>query len=172
MKPMKRLSSLLAFSAALLCGAELAGVRAVYVMPMSHGVDQFLANRLTGSGLFQVVADPKLADGIFTDRIGDAFQVALEKISPTPKPPAEAKDADAKAEADKDDKKAKSEEERGNPALNSAFGRGKGTFFLVNAKSRAVVWSTFEPAVGSNPKELDRTATDIVLQLKKDMGQK
>jgi hypothetical protein len=176
MKPMKRLSILFACSAALLCGAELASVRAVYVMPMSHGVDQFLANRLTGSGLFQVVADPKLADTIFTDRIGDAFRVALEKISPTPKPPAEAKDADAKADkadrAGKDDKKAKSEEELGNPALNSTFGRGKGTFFLVNAKSREVVWSTFEPSAGSSAKELDRTATDIVIRLRRDMGQK
>jgi len=182
MKPMKRLSILFACSAAMLCGAELTGVRMVYVMPMSHGVDQFLANRLNGSGLFQVVADPKLADTIFTDRIGDAFRVALEAISPTPKPPAEAKDADAKADKDdkaakdakaaNDDKKARSEEERGNPALNSTFGRGKGTFFLVNAKSRAVVWSIFEPAAGSSPKDLDRAATDIVLQLKKDMGKK
>ncbi|MGA3097257.1 MAG: hypothetical protein ABSF25_12430 [Bryobacteraceae bacterium] len=173
---MKRLSILFACSAALLCGAELAGVRAVYVMPMSHGVDQFLANRLTGSGLFQVVADPKLADTIFTDRIGDAFQAALEKISPTPKPPVEAKDADAKADkggkAGTDDKKAKSDEERGNPALNSTFGRGKGTFFLVNAKSRAVLWSTFEPSTGSSARELDRTASAIVGQLKRDMGKK
>jgi hypothetical protein len=174
MKPMKRLSILLACSAALLCGADLAGVRAVYVMPMSHGVDQFLANRLAGSGMFQVVADPKLADTIFTDRIGEAFRVALEGISPTPKP--EVKEADAKADkgdkAGKDDKKAKSEEETGNPALNSTFGRGRGTFFLVNAKSRAVVWSIFEPPAGSTPKELDRIATDVIGQLKKDMGQK
>jgi hypothetical protein len=173
---MKRLSILLSCSAALLCGAELSGVRAVYVMPMSHGVDQFLANRLTNSGLFQMVADPKLADTIFTDRIGDAFRVALEEISPTPKPPAEAMEKDAKADKDdkagKDDKKVKSEDTLGNPALSSTFGRGKGTFFLVNAKSREVVWSTFEPSAGSSAKELDRTATDIVSRLKKDMGKK
>jgi hypothetical protein len=173
---MKRLSILLACSAALLCGAELSGVRAVYVMPMSHGVDQFLVNRLTNSGLFQVVADPKRADAIFTDRIGESFRLALEEISPTPKPPAADAEKDAKTEkgdkAGKDDKKAKSEEERGNPALNSTFGRGKGTFFLVNAKSRQVAWSTFEPSVGTNAKELDRMAIEIVTRLKKDMGQK
>jgi hypothetical protein len=164
MKPMKRLSILLACSAALLCGAELSGVRAVYVMPMSHGVDQFLANRLTNSGLFQVVADPKLADTIFTDRIGDAFRAALEEISPTPKPPVEEKDKE------KDDKKVKAEDKPLAPP--STFGSGKGTFFLVNAKSREVVWSTFEPSANTSPKELDRTATDIVLRLKKDMGLK
>jgi hypothetical protein len=168
MKPMKRLSILLACSAALLCGAELSSVRAVYVMPMSHGVDQFLANRLTNSGLFRVVADPKLADAIFTDRIGDAFRAALEEISPTPKPPAEDKDADAKA--GKDDKKPKSEDKP--PAPISSFGRGRGAFFLVNAKSREVLWSTFEPSADSSPKELDRTATDIVIRLKKDLGKK
>ena len=176
MKPMKRLSILFACSAALLCGAELAGVRAVYVMPMSHGVDQFLANRLTGSGLFQVVADPKLADTIFTDRIGDAFQAALEKISPTPKPPVEAKDADAKADkggkAGTDDKKAKSDEERGNPALNSTFGRGKGTVFLVETKSRQVVWSLYIQPKGTESKDMDRTASDIVSRLKKDLNPK
>ena len=168
MKPMKRLSILLACSAALLCGAELASVRAVYVMPMAQGVDQFLANRLTNSGLFQVVADPKLADTIFTDRIGDAFRTALEEISPTPKPPAEDNEKDAKA--DKDDKKTKAEDQL--PAPSSSFGRGKGTFFLVNAKSREVVWSTFEPPAGSGAKELDRTAAEIVSRLKKDLGKK
>ena len=168
MKPMKRLSILLACSAALLCGAELSSVRAVYVMPMSHGVDQFLANRLTNSGLFQVVADPKLADTIFTDRMGDALRAALEEISPTPKPPAEDKDTDSKA--GKDDKKAKSEDKP--PAPSSSFGGGKGTFFLVNAKSREVLWSTFEPCADSSPKELDRAATEIVIRLKKDLGKK
>jgi hypothetical protein len=162
MKPMKRLSILLACSAAMLCGAEFAGVHAVYVMPMARGVDQFLVNRLTGSGLFQVVADPKLADAIFTDRIDDAFRASLEEISPTPKPPAD--------EKEKDDKKAKSEDKPAAP--DSAFGRGKGTFFLVNAKSRGVVWSTFEPSADSSAKELDRTAADIVSRLRKDMGQK
>jgi hypothetical protein len=180
MKPMKRLSILLACSAAVLCAAELASVHAVYVMPMSHGMDQFLVNRLTNSGLFQMVADPKLADTIFTDGTGDAFRAKLEEISPTPKPLVEAPEKDAKAEKDdksgkdekagKDAKKFRSEDNL--PPPPSTFGRGKGTFFLVNAKSRTVVWSTFEPSVGSAAKELDRTATDIVSRLKKDMGKK
>jgi len=173
MKPMKRLSIFLACSAALLCGAELASVRTVYVMPMTRGADQYLANRLTNSGLFQVVADPKLADAIFTDRIGDAFRTALEEISPTPKPPAEDQGEDAKAGKDdkkNDAKKMKADDQA--PTPSSSFGRGKGTFFLVNAKSREVVWSTFELPVGSSAKEMDRAAAEIVSRLKKDLGKK
>ena len=43
---------------------------------------------------------------------------------------------------------------------------------MVNAKSREVVWSTFEPSAGSDAKELDRTASEIVSRLKRDMGKK
>ena len=54
--------------------AELAQVHKVYLLPMTNGMEQYLANRLTGLGVFQVVTDPKKADAIFTDRIGEAFE--------------------------------------------------------------------------------------------------
>jgi hypothetical protein len=177
MKAMKRLLLLLSCSGALLCGADLASVRAVYVMPMSRGLDQHLANRLASNRLFQVVADPKLADAIFTDRIGEAFRNALDEIAPLPKP--EAEEGKPKPEA-----KDGQQDEPSNPmladvatkmvdpALSSTFGRGKGTLFLVDAKSREVVWSTFEVPRNSNAKELDRTASDIVSRLKRDLKSK
>ena len=56
-----------------------------------------------------------------------------------------------------------------NPALSSTFGRGKGNIFLVNAKSRQVVWSTFDPSKGTLNHEMDRTASDIVSRLRKDL---
>ena len=59
-----------------------------------------------------------------------------------------------------------------NPSLSSSFGRGKGTIFLVEARSRQVVWSTFDPAKSNTGKELDRTASDIVSRLKKDLNPK
>jgi hypothetical protein len=54
--------------------ADLAGVHKVYVLPMARGLDQYLANRLTTEHVFQVVTDPKTADAVLTDRIGEGFE--------------------------------------------------------------------------------------------------
>ncbi len=151
-------------------------MRSVYLMPMTHGLDQFLANHLTANHVFQVVADPKLADAIFTDRLGEGFLNALEDFSPSPKPAAE----EAGKKEDKDKSKSENSGDAAaagsatvaNPILNSAFGRGKGNVFLVDAKSREVVWSTFENISASGTRQLDRTASDIVSRLMKDMKKK
>jgi len=167
--------------------AELAGVHKVYLMPMQHGMDQFLANRLTNQHLFEVVTDPKLADAVFTDHLGEGFEARLEDLtSPPPKPETKAKpepDSEPKA------KSAQTVSSGGapgnpmaamgdtvnklsNPAMNSSFGRGQGTLFLVNAKSKQVVWSTYAPAKDSSAKEMDRTASAIVSRLDKDLNPK
>jgi hypothetical protein len=59
-----------------------------------------------------------------------------------------------------------------NPASSSGFGRAKGTVFLVDAKSHQVVWSVFDPPKSSNDNDLDRTASDIVSRIKKDLNPK
>src|SRR5258707_14167007 len=105
-------------------GAGIAEVQSVYLLPMTGGLDQYLANRLTG--VFRVVTDPKLADAVFTDRLGEPFEHKLTELYAPP------------ADSDKDDKEAKRE----TPV--SSFGRGKGTVFLVDLKSRAVIWSSFQ----------------------------
>ena len=137
MKAMKRLFLLLSCSGALLFGADSLAVHSVYVMPMSQGMDQFLANRLAGEHTFQVVSDPKLADAVLTDRIGAALNSSLDEIAPIAQPAAEGKE-------DKDAKKQPlAMNKLDNPSLTSTFGRGKGTFFLVNAKSRrSRFWTT------------------------------
>jgi hypothetical protein len=84
---MQRIGLLLVASAGL-WSADLSAVRTVYMMPMSRGLDQYLANRLTGERVFQVVTDPKLADAVFSDRIGEAFQAQLESLLPPPEPEA------------------------------------------------------------------------------------
>ena len=56
-----------------------------------------------------------------------------------------------------------------NPASSSSFGRGKGTIFLVDRKSKEVIWSVFEPPKGSTGQQLDRGALDIVSRLKRDL---
>lgn len=174
--------------------ADLAGARTVYVLSMSRGLDQFLANRLTNEHVFQVVTDPKLADVILTDRLGEGFQIQLESISPSPdadeeddkgaKPavkgeakPAAKADSKPDAKADSSDTSASAMfsapvNKLDKQGLNSTFGRNKGTIFLVDAKSRQVIWSTFEPPRGFANKEMDRTASDIVSRLKKDMQKK
>jgi hypothetical protein len=189
MNAMKRFLLLLACSGAFAFAADLASARTVYVLSMSRGLDQYLANRLTNGHVLQVVTDPTLADVIFTDHIGDAFQAQLESISPTPV--AEEEEAppvkpDPKADAAKSDpSKADAKDappsgsmfgptvnKLANPALASTFGRNKGTIFLVDAKTREVIWSVFDPPKSFGGKEMDRTASDIVSRLKKDLQKK
>jgi hypothetical protein len=185
MKAMRRLPLLFIALATLLAAAELSDVRAVYIMPMGRGLDQYLANHLASGHVFQVVTDPKLADAMLTDRIGEQFQAQVEALLPPPPPPPDptpAKETPKEKSRDAGDRK--SDENRTplsftdtanhleNPAMNSSFGRGKGNIFLVDLKSRNVVWSVFEPARSSNNKELDHTASEIVSRLKKDLGLK
>jgi hypothetical protein len=186
---MNRFLFLLGCSGAMLCGAELSGVHSVYILPMSRGLDQYLANRLTNEHTFQVVTDPKLADAVFTDHIGESFQSQMEALYPPPPPPEkpkpEAKDKETTDAKEKKDKKhEKGEDAKGpglltdtvnklsNPALSSGFGRAKGTVFLVDAKSHQVVWSVFDPPKGTTNNDLDRTASDIVSRIKKDLNPK
>jgi hypothetical protein len=138
------------FVASMLLGAEVTAVKTVYLLPMSGGLEQYLANRLTGAQVFRVVTDPKLADAIFTDQLGESFERKLADLYP----PLEAADAD-----EKDDNKPQPHA--------SSFGRGRGTIFLVDVKSHAVIWSGYEKRVGSKPAMLDRTAVRIVQQIKK-----
>src|SRR5437867_3801980 len=80
MRIMKRICLLLCSSAALTCAADLSSVHSVYILPMARGLDQYLANRLTGEHIFQVVTDPKLADAVFTERIGEPFQAQMQNL--------------------------------------------------------------------------------------------
>ena len=178
MRPMKQLMLLICGSGALLCAADLGTARTVYVLSMSRGLDQYLANQLTSGHVLQVVTDPKLADVILTENIGEGFQAKLETISPTPEP-------DQPEAPDKDDKTADAPAPNAaNPFLGepmnkiaavgtmSSFSRNKGVIFLVDAKSRQVLWSTYAPAKSAASKDLNRTASDIVSRLKKDLKKK
>jgi hypothetical protein len=167
---MKRMKLLLFFLGSLACAAELTGVHKVYVMPMPRGLDQYLANRLVGEHVFQVVTDRKLADAVFTDRLGEGFESQLDEISPTKTTEPVAKPADnsntiSALGGDTVNKLS-------NPAQNSSFGRSRGTLFLVDAKSRAIVWSIYDPPKGVSGKQLDHIASDIVSRLKKDLNPK
>lgn len=135
---------LLAAVAATLSAGDLSGFKTVYVLPMSNGLDQYLAMHLTTDGVMQVVTDPKKADTVLTDKIGAAFEEKLDELY---------------GHAAKDD--------NGQRALQSVT-RGHGAIFLVDRKTRDVVWSTYELPKGTMPDELNRAADRIAKRLEKD----
>jgi hypothetical protein len=166
---MKRLVLLLSCSAALLCGADLASVHTVYVLKMSKGMDQYLANRLTNDHVFQVVTDPKLADAVLTDRIGESFQAKLEELFPSPEPEQPAKEKDKEQDAKPGGLFAEPMNKLASPGANSSFGQAAGTIFLVDVKSRQVLWSAYDVPKGGTSRQLDRTASDIVSRINRDL---
>jgi hypothetical protein len=127
--------------------------RTVYVLPMANGLDQYLAQRLSSDHLMKVVADPKLAEVVLTDRLDEAFEQKLAEIRTA----AANKDAATKDDKDKDDV-------RTHAAFRSS--KGKGTIFLVDAKSREVLWSDYEKVpVSSSSDILNREAERIAKKL-------
>lgn len=174
MGSMKRLAFLFSCSAAMLCAADLSGVHTVYLLKMSKGLDQFLASRLISGHVFQIVTDPKLADAIFTDQIGEGFQAKLEEIFPTPESDKPAPPPKPKKDEDEDAGPGILGGDTVNKLtpLTSSFGRAKGTIFLVDAKSRQVVWSAYQPAKAGTSKEINRAANEIVDRLQKDLKPK
>lgn len=154
--------------------AELSGSHTVYLLPMSNGLDQFIANRLVAAKAFTVVTDAQKADLIFTDRIGPVLEDRLTELFPPPTPPTPAADTATEKDKDKD-----SQSEGPGDTVNklekvgsmSVLARSKGNIFLVDVKSRDVLWSTFQQSSGSAAEDLDRTATKIVDQLSKSLKQ-
>jgi hypothetical protein len=130
--------------AGLLLAAALATGQSVYLLPMSGGLDQHLANRINESGLFQVVTDPKKAGAVFTDQVGASFEERLNALFPQAA-------GGVKAET----------------GPTSSFSRGRGTIFLVDIETREVLWSAYETPKNTTPDELDRIARRIVDELKK-----
>ena len=158
------LAGVLAFAAV---NPQLRQVNTVYILAMSGGMDQFLANQITTSGIFQVVTDPKNVDAIITDRVGETFETKLKELYPQPAPPA------APAEQNKaSDKREGVDLGAGAARVSSSTGRGKGNLFIVDRKSRTVLWSIFEPPKDSTPGELSKTAEKVVKRLKNDLSDK
>ncbi len=164
---------------------QLHEVKRVYILAMGSGMDQYLANQLTNAGLFEVVTDPKKADAIVTDNVGESFQKRLEELYPPP--PAPKKETATKPAADSgtavgisdsapNDAKAPAKKDAfadvdfsGGGSRVSSLARGKGNFFVVDRGSRIVLWSVFDRPKNSTPAELTKTAAQIVKRLKDDL---
>jgi hypothetical protein len=130
--------------------------RTVYLMQMANELDQHLASRITNTRTLWVVLDPGSADAILTDSLDDAFWNWLARNYPT--------SATANGGGPGRERAA-----RDSVQLAS---RHRGTVFLVDPRTRLVLWSTYELPKNSSPAELDRAATRVNNQLKAAFGKK
>ena len=133
--------------------ASLSDIKTVYVLPMSNGLDQYLAVELTTGAVLQVVTDPQKADAVFTDHLGESFEQTL---------------ADLYAPKTADKAKGEGNADNSPPAFARSGmqgQRGRGTAFLVDRKSHDVLWSVYERPGDKTPDGLKRTAARIASQL-------
>jgi len=157
-------------------GAELTAGRTVFLMPLSHGLDQFVANRLIRMHVLRVVTDPAKADSIITDQVGTGFEDRMNDLYPPPAPDtkraAKEKAADAPPERGLGSMLGDTVNKPEKAGSMGLYGRGRGTMFLVDVQSRQVLWSAFEKPKNSSPRELDHAAERIVKRLKEDLAAK
>ena len=146
---MLRLALFLA--AGSLMAGDLAGVKTVYLLPMSSGFDQYLAIRLVRDGAMQVVTDPKKADAVFTDRIGANFEKSMQQLYAPPV---------------KTDGKLGEDDQFSRPAMQP-LSRGRGSLFLVDRESHVVLWSTFARSKTTTAVDLNDLAAKVVQDLDK-----
>ncbi len=139
------------FAAALALAAEsLSGIKTVYLLPMSGGLDQHLAVSLTTGAVLQVVTDPEKADAIFTDTIGVSFEDRLKDLFQS---------SNKKSDGKTDDYT--------KPSM-SPLSRGKGVIFLVDLKSHVVIWSMYATPKSSDSSDMNKLAEKIAAQVQKD----
>jgi hypothetical protein len=137
--------------------SQLAEIHSVYLMPMSGSLDQFLAVRLNAGNIFLVVTDPKKADAVFTERIGVNFEEALRELYPDSKETKEPKE--------------KNEDEYSRPTMKP-LSSGKGSLFLVDRKTKNVVWSNYDKPKSNRPEDINQLAQKIANKLEKEVRAK
>jgi hypothetical protein len=130
--------------------------RTVYILGMASGRDQYLANRLTSARVMWVVLEPTSADAVLTETLDDTFWTWLTHTYPPP---------------------ASASRPPGNEGVGALRGSQLnqtqgGTVFLVDPRSKVILWSTYEPAKNSSPGELDHAAERIGNQLKASLSRK
>jgi len=177
MKLFCALTTLAATAALASVNPQLQDVKHVYILAMSAGMDQFLATQLAKAGVFDVVTDPKKADAIITDRVGESFENKLDDLYPPPTPPKSTKPA---ADATSDSTKSDTPKPTGRPdalagvdltgaARPTTMGHSKGNIFIVSRGSRSVLWSIYEPPKNNTSRELTKTAERVVKHLQEDL---
>ncbi len=144
----------------------LVQVKSIYVLPMSRGMDQYLASSLTRGAVVQVVTDASRADALLTDHLGASFEASVKDLYPDVKP---AKTEDEKASAS-DAKPDDSQMKSSGADRPLVSGRNRGMVFLVKRGTSEVLWSSYYDPSIRTPKELDRMAGKLSAGLKKAMA--
>lgn len=136
--------ALLVFASSL-SFAQYTGPKTVYILPMSGGLDQYIAQQLTKDHLMQVVADPKAAQVFMTDSLGPGFEQRLKTLLPT--------DTSSKSAGD-------------DSPHTFRTSRSHGTIFIVDAKSLHVLWSDHhKPPASTSDRSLSLAAAEITREL-------
>ena len=165
------LFSVVSLAAPPLAGADwerLGRVQKVYLWPMSDSLDQFLAEQVATEGVFDVVVDPKRAQAILTDRISSEFLEGMEELFPTPEEIAEAEKEEEEEADDPAAVPAGAYRPERSPIYSAS--RAEGAVFLVDVRTREVLWSTFLKGYDTTPKAMHRQARMVVMRLKKQLA--
>jgi hypothetical protein len=139
---MKRL--LLAAVIAGTAFGQYAGPKTVYILPMAAGLDQYVAQWLTKDHIMQVVTDPKAAEVVMTDALGEPFEQKMKQLVPA------------------------NSAQKTNDNASHTFhtSRGRGTIFIVDAKSHQVLWSDHQqPPRSNSDHDLNRSAEQIAKKI-------
>jgi len=175
MAPFSRVAGVafLAVTLAAAANPRLKEVSSVYILSMNGGMDQYLANQLTNAGVFHVVADPKKADAILTDRLGEGFEKKLNELYPPPPTPEQLQKEEEEKEKDKEKRPGFDMKDAAVGRPTSSFSSARGNYFLVDRGSRTVLWSVYEPpAKDSTPGAMTKVAGRIVKRLEADLSDK
>jgi len=159
----------------LVCFATLAQAQMpsnsgpVYFWPMTSAFDQYLAQEASVGGLLNVTVDPKNASAVMTDRIDGKFLKGMDEIFPLPEPEEEKVENAEDAEEELSSDSIEGDFNLQRPA-NLPVGRPRGTLFLVDVKTRNVLWSTFLKEFDATPNKLQRQARTVIEKLKQELG--
>jgi hypothetical protein len=137
----------------LLCGAAWSQTQTVYLLPMSSGLDQYLASSLAKEGPFRVVTDPWKADAVLSDRVGESLEAKLKELYPALSFQGASRSMGSSL-----------------PRVESSWSRGRGNLFLVDRRTRGVLWSMYERPKNSSPGELHKLADRVVKRMKHDLA--
>lgn len=145
---------ILLFAGASAVAADLGSAQPIYFWAMQGSLDQYLAEQAAAAGSVQVTVDPKMAKAIMTDRIDAPFLEAMDELFPVegreaPKKPEDSIEGDFQVSR----------------PSNRPKGTPKGTIFLVDVRTRQVLWSTFLGELDARPKSLHREAQKVIERL-------
>ncbi len=132
--------------------ADLGSAQPIFFWAMQSSLDQYLAEQAAGS--LNVTMDPQMAKAIMTDRIDQPFLEAMDELFPV----------EGRAEPEKSDDSIEGNFQMARPS-NRPRGTPRGTIFLVDVKTRRVLWSTFLGDFDSTPKSLHREAQKVIDRL-------